>query len=107
MKRKRITLENKKQDEELFNQNQLTVTKEGSEYFFEIGSEMTTDVAEAVSILMRKIEKKFYQQGIKQINLNVSIDSTENISNVMRRLNFYISLKYKVYNITFRKNSIN
>ena len=56
MKRKRITLENKKQDEELFNQNQLTVTKEGNEYFFEIGSEMTTDVAEAVSILMRKID---------------------------------------------------
>lgn len=58
MKRKRITLDEnyKKQDKEIFNQKVLTVTKEGGEYFFEIGSEMTTDVAEAVSILMRKID---------------------------------------------------
>ena len=55
MKRKRITLESqeKKQEKEIFNQKVVSVTKEGDEYFFEIGTEMTTDVAEAVSILMR------------------------------------------------------
>jgi hypothetical protein len=55
MKRKRITLE-QKQEKEILNQRELRVTKEGNEYFFEIGPEMTSDVAEAVSILMRKID---------------------------------------------------
>lgn len=59
MKRKRITLESKekKQEKEIFNQRAgAAVIKEGDEYFFEIGSEMTTDVAEAVSIFMRTID---------------------------------------------------
>ncbi len=55
MKRKRITLE-KKQEKEILNQRELRVTKEGNEFFFEIGPEMTSDVAEAVSILMRKVD---------------------------------------------------
>jgi len=55
MKRKRITLE-KQQEKEILNQRELRVTKEGNDYFFEIGPEMTSDVAEAVSILMRKID---------------------------------------------------
>ena len=55
MKRKRITLE-KQQEKEILNQRELRVTKEGNEYFFEIGPEMTSDVAEAVSILMRKVD---------------------------------------------------
>jgi len=58
MKRKRITLDEneKKQEKEIFNQRVLAVTKEGNEYFFEIGTETTTDVAEAVSILMRTVD---------------------------------------------------
>ncbi len=59
MKRKRITLESqeKRQEKEIFNQKSgAAVIKEGDEYFFEIGSEMTTDVAEAVSIFMRNID---------------------------------------------------
>jgi hypothetical protein len=76
MKRKRITLDEieKKQDKEIFNQR-ITVTNEGGEYFFEIGAEMTTDIAEAISILMRtidwndsiwktKIDKKMIYDGI-------------------------------------------
>jgi hypothetical protein len=55
MKRKRITLE-KQQEKEILNQRELKMTKEGNEYFFEIGQEMTSDVAEAVSILMRKVD---------------------------------------------------
>jgi hypothetical protein len=55
MKRKRITLE-QKQESEILNQRELRVTKEGNEYFFEIGADMTSDLAEAVSILMRKVD---------------------------------------------------
>jgi hypothetical protein len=55
MKRKRVAFEVKKQEaNEILNQKELRVTKEGNEYFFEIGPEMTSDLAEAVSILMRK-----------------------------------------------------
>ena len=58
MKRKRITLESqeKKQEKEIFNQKVVSVTKEGDEYFFEIGKEMTSDLGEAVCILMRNLK---------------------------------------------------
>ena len=59
MKRKRIDLETSKEvrrDKEILNQSILNVSKQSNEYFFEIGGEATTDVAEAVSILMRKVQ---------------------------------------------------
>jgi hypothetical protein len=59
MKRKRIDLQTSKEvrrEKEILNQNILNVSKQENEYFFEIGLESTTDVAEAVSILMRKVE---------------------------------------------------
>lgn len=37
-----------------------------------------------------------------KIRLNLSIDKTENKSAVMRRINFYIRLGFKVYNIKWR-----
>ena len=49
---------------------------------------------------MNKVQ--FKKDNIKEILLNVSIDPTENKNNVMRRLNFYIGLQYKVYDIKFR-----
>ena len=39
------------------------------------------------------------------ILLNVSIDPNENKNTVMKRLNFYIGLQYKVYDIKFRKKN--
>ena len=42
--------------EPFLNQSILNVSKQSNEYFFEIGGEATTDVAEAVSILMRKVQ---------------------------------------------------
>jgi len=54
-------------------------------------------------ILMNKLEKKFKREKIEKILLNVSIDPTENLKTVMIRINFYISLQYKVYNIKFRE----
>ena len=59
MKRKRIDLETSKEvrrDKEILNQSILNVSKQSNENFFEIGGEATTDVAEAVSILMRKVQ---------------------------------------------------
>ena len=60
MKRKRIDLQISKEeirrDKEILNQSILNVSKQENEYFFEIGGESTTDVAEAVTILMRKVE---------------------------------------------------
>lgn len=52
MKRKGITFEKEQVN---LNQNEVIIAKDGDEYFFEIGAETTTDVAEAVSILMRTL----------------------------------------------------
>ena len=53
--------------------------------------------------IMKKIEAIFKKNNIKEILLNVSIDQTENKNDVMKRMNFYIGLQYKIYDITFRK----
>lgn len=55
MKRKRVTLKNERVNE-ILNQNNFRITKEGDDYFFEIGNETTCDMAEAVAILMRKVD---------------------------------------------------
>jgi len=52
---------------------------------------------------MKKIEKYFNKKNINKILLNISIDPTEDKNTVMKRLNFYIGLQYKVYDIKFRK----
>jgi hypothetical protein len=53
--------------------------------------------------IMKIVEKICKRHNKHYIILNCSIDPEENIKNVMRRLNFYISLQYRVYNIKFRK----
>ena len=55
--------------------------------------------------IMKKIETIFKKNNINEILLNVSIDPTENKNDVMRRLNFYIGLQYKVHDIKFRKKN--
>ena len=52
---------------------------------------------------MERLERKFKKNKYSNIMLNLSIDPTENIDTVMKRINFYISLQYKVYDIKFRK----
>ena len=54
-------------------------------------------------IFMERLERKFKKNKYNNILLNLSIDPTENIDKVMKRINFYISLQYKVYDIKFRK----
>ena len=53
--------------------------------------------------IMKKMETIFKKNNVKEILLNVSIDPTENKNDVMRRLNFYIGLQYKTYDIKFRR----
>ncbi len=53
--------------------------------------------------IMKYIETMFKKNNITKISLNVSIDPTEDKNDVMKRLNFYIGLQYKVHDIKFRK----
>jgi len=52
---------------------------------------------------IKKIESKLKRNQTKKIILNLSIDPTENKIKVMKRINFYINLHYKVYDIKFRE----
>jgi hypothetical protein len=59
MKRKKDDLKVKIKrsiDDDVYEDNVVKINKEENGYFFEIGKELTADVAEAVSILMRKVE---------------------------------------------------
>lgn len=51
MKKKRELL--KSELDSVFVSKKLVIKKEGNEWFFEIGKEMTNDLAEAVTIMMR------------------------------------------------------
>ena len=54
MKRRKLDLKSMVTD--IYNKGIVRVSKEENEYFFEIGKELTSDVAEAVAILMRKVD---------------------------------------------------
>ena len=55
MKKKRIAFEEERA-KEILNQSLIRVKRESSDYFFEIEKETTSDIAEGVSILMRKLD---------------------------------------------------
>lgn len=55
MKKRRVALETRRAND-VYNDNIVRINKEGNEYYFEIGKELTSDVAEAVTILMKKVE---------------------------------------------------
>lgn len=40
----------------IFNDDRVVITKLGDEWIFEIGQDITQDIAEAVSLLMRRVE---------------------------------------------------
>ena len=57
MKKRKVALKTEeKRANDVYNDNIIRISKEGKEYFFEIGKELSADVAEAVTILMRKTE---------------------------------------------------
>ena len=55
MKRRKLALKSVGKND-VYNSGIVRVTKEEGTYFFEIGSELTSDVAEAVALLMRKVD---------------------------------------------------
>jgi hypothetical protein len=55
----------------------VKIAKEDNAYFFEIGSDLTTDVAEAVALLMRKVE---WNDEIWNIDLEGLNSNPENIT---------------------------
>jgi hypothetical protein len=54
MKKRKVGL--KPIGKNIYNKGIVSVSKEEKEYFFEIGKELTSDVAEAVAILMRNVD---------------------------------------------------
>jgi hypothetical protein len=56
MKKKKVALETRRAISGVYDDNIIRINKEGNEYYFEIGKELTADVAEAVTILIRKVE---------------------------------------------------
>ena len=73
MKKRKLDLKSMAKD--VYNRGIVRVSKEEDEYFFEIGKELTSDVAEAVAILMRKVD---FNEAVW--NLEVSNIVLENIT---------------------------
>jgi hypothetical protein len=55
MKRRKLALKSVGKND-VYNNGIVRVTKEEDTYFFEIGNELTSDIAEAVALLMRKVD---------------------------------------------------
>lgn len=69
MKRKRELL--KTEIDSVFVNKKLDINKEGDEYVFEIGREMTNDLAEAVTIMMRTCKPDDKSWDIEINNKNI------------------------------------
>jgi len=54
MKRRKIDV--KSLSKEIYNSGKIRVLHEDSDYYFEVGKEVTTDLAEATAILMRSVD---------------------------------------------------
>jgi len=56
----------------VYQDNIVSIKKENSMYFFEIGNELTEDVAEAVSLLMRKVDwnSPVWELELKEMSFN-------------------------------------
>ena len=56
MKKRKLALQTKGKNDIYHKVGIIRISKEENEYFFEIGSDVTSDVAEAVAMMMRKID---------------------------------------------------
>jgi len=68
MKRKKVDLMRKFN---FWSDSFIKIDKEGDQYYFEIGSDITTDISEAVAIMMtykNKNNDKFWQLELKEID---------------------------------------
>lgn len=55
MKRKKTALKAKGR-KDIYSGDIVNISREEKEYFFDIGSELTSDIAEAVALMMRKVD---------------------------------------------------
>ena len=55
MKKRKVDTKSKRSNN-VYEDKNIKISKEDTEYFFEIGNDVTNDLAEAVSILIRKSE---------------------------------------------------
>ena len=69
MKRKKELL--KSELDSVFVSKKLVIKKEGNEWFFEIGKEMTNDLSEAVTIMMRVCKPDDSSWDIKVSNTDI------------------------------------
>jgi hypothetical protein len=65
MKRRKLALKSVGKND-VYNNGIVRLTKEEGTYFFEIGNELTSDIAEAVALLMRKLD---WNDGIWDMEL--------------------------------------
>ena len=67
MKKKKVAI---MRNFDFWSDNLIKIDKEGDQYYFEIGSDITTDLAEAVAIMMMKYKNngKFWDLEIKDID---------------------------------------
>ena len=68
MKRKKVAL---MRTFDFWSDNFIKIDKEGEQYYFEIGSDITTDIAEAVAIMMRsksRYNNKVWDLEIKDVD---------------------------------------
>lgn len=56
----------------IYDDNTIIISREGNEWFFEIGKEMTTDLGEAVSLLLRNCDAsdEVWKTDIKEMNID-------------------------------------
>jgi hypothetical protein len=67
MKKKRLFTESEISNL-VFSDEKIKISKNGEEYFFEIGNEITSDVAEGVSIMMKLCDTKSEAWNLEIIN---------------------------------------
>lgn len=69
MRRKKTLLEKNKI---IYDNNTIKISREENEWFFEIGEEVTSDLAEGVSLLLRKCHSNdpIWKMYIKDINID-------------------------------------
>lgn len=56
----------------IYDDNTIIISREGNEWFFEIGKELTTDLGEAVSLLLRNCDAsdEVWKTDIKEMNID-------------------------------------
>lgn len=70
MKRKKVLVKTKL-SEVVYSDEKVKISKDGNNWFFEIGKEITSDIGEAVSILLRTIDlnHKIWKLEIENLDL--------------------------------------